>query len=157
MRIHPIVAASLLFAVTAVHAQRNYEPDLKGFVTGIASPAEIDVNGIHIRIDSGTQFFTKTANVPSRNRVVDVKPFIGQSVEVYGKRHDKEHAIEAKQINLLQNQAHKIRGSGVVDAIPADKLSPEGQVLRADGYFVLITKHAEQMFEPPLTAADAPD
>ncbi|PSH03066.1 MAG: hypothetical protein CXZ00_14310 [Acidobacteria bacterium] len=136
----------------------TYEPDLKGYVTRIASPAEIDVNGVHIRIDNGTQFFTKAANKLSRTQAADAKPYIGQTVEVYGKRHGKEHAIEAKQINLHRNQARKVRGSGIVDAIPHTLpfVSPqEGIVLRADGYLVLVTKQTEQIFQPPITAADA--
>ena len=148
----------MLFATTALYAQRDYEPTLQGYVTRIASSSEIDVNGTHIRIESGTEFFIKAPhNKYTRIKASDAKFRIGQSVEVFGKRHDKEHAIDAKEINLCLRQPIKLSGSGVIDAIPPAPVgsTPEGQLLRADGYLILVTKQTEQNFQPPLTAASA--
>jgi hypothetical protein len=156
MRFRLILPALICLAVTASFAQRTYQPDLEGYVTRVNLPSEIDVNGTHVRINDQTQFYFLTKKACTHISAQESKPYLGQSVQVYGKRHDKQHAIDATQVNVRQQEPREVSGSGVVDALPpagADVL-PESHLLRADGYIVLITKETALTFEPPL-AADA--
>ncbi|SRR6266702_1242307 len=130
MRNRIILAAILLFSATSLLAQRDYEPDLKGYVTNISSPTEIDVDGVHIHIDSKTQYFSQKGHKLSPIAAADVKLYIGQVVQLYGKRHDKEHALSATQINLPARKSFAVAGSGVVDAVMDSDSG--GSTLRAD-------------------------
>ncbi len=60
MRNRIALAAILLFSATSLLAQRDYEPDLKGYVTNISSPTEIDVDGVHIHIALSAQLVAMT-------------------------------------------------------------------------------------------------
>lgn len=153
MRTQSPLLAALVLSATALHAQRDYEPNLTGYVTQITSPAAMDVNGTHIRIDGNTQFFIKTKKL-ARVAAADVAPFVGEAVQVYGKSHNKEHAISATQINLVQRKPSNVEGSGIVDAVLGSSTAGES-TLRADGYVVRVPANCETTFTPPLNAATA--
>jgi len=153
MRNHTLLAVILTLVAPALHAQRDYEPDLKGYVTQVSSPTVFDVNGIHIRIDSNTRFYAK-AKTYTGIAAADVKLYIGQPVQVYGKSHNKEHAISATQINLVQRKPSEMQGSGVVDTVLGSANSGEA-MLRADGYVIRIPANCALTFTPPLTSATA--
>jgi len=154
MRTHYLLAVVLMLVPAALHAQRprDYEPDLKGYVTQITSPTVIDVNGTHIRIDGNTQFFTKTKSL-TRIAAADLKPYyIGQPLQVYGHSHKQENAMLATQINLVQRKPSEVEGYGVVDAV-LDSPTPGESMLHADGYILRIPAACELTFKPPLTSS----
>jgi hypothetical protein len=157
MRIHWIIPAIICFAAAPLLAQRDYEPEVRGYITHVASATEIDVNGFHVRMVDKTELYFLTGKTYARTSAQEWKPYLGQPAQVYGKFRDKEHAIIARQVNLLAQQTRKVSGSGIIDAIPPAAPSgplPEGQLLRADGYLVLATKETAQTFQPPMTDAN---
>jgi hypothetical protein len=138
-------------------AQSTQEPELKGYVTRVASAAVIDVNGIHVRMDDKTQRYLLADKTSAPTSAQEWKPYVGQAARVYGKLLKKEGAITASEIDLRRQAEHEVSGSGVVDALlpVAPDAPPESHLLRADGYPVLVTGQTLLDFQPPVTATRA--
>lgn len=134
-------------------AQQIYDPDIKGLVTRIALPNEIDVSRVTIRLDAQTKLYQRDKGEPQSTPREEFKPRLGQIAEVWGKVHGRDYAIDARQVTLAMFRSHPVSGSGVVDVVMEAPVAG-GHMLRADGYPVLIPASVVPTVEPPLKAGE---
>jgi hypothetical protein len=126
-----------------------------GYVTRVASPTDFDVNGFRVLADAKTTFIRDVrASGGTAMTIVDApQPCLGAHTQVYGKINSRQHTIRAETVEFATADGSEVRGSAVIDALPASQTgSAEGKLIRADGYRILLTPATAMKFDPPLAS-----
>ncbi len=152
-----ILTFALLVAGTAALCQEPDRPALDGYVTRVASPADFDVNGMRVLLGGVARVYAQKGNLQSTLKSDELNPYVGMRVQVYGKLRKKMNEVTATQIAVLEQAAHDVKGSGVIDAVltPGANASSGEHLVRADGCPVLVTAQTELVFVPPLNSSSA--
>jgi hypothetical protein len=154
------VLASLFFAVASIclGQEPSYSLVLKGYVTRVGSPTDFDIEGKHILIGPNTKVQNllrdKNGNEYRETVAVDLKPYIGERLEIYGEASGK-NTVAATRIVRPPRTFSAVSGVAIIDAMPA---LPTGsgstdRLIRADGRPILIVRKTKVSFEKPLASA----
>jgi len=131
---------------------------LDGFVTRVTSPLDFEVNGVKVLLSKATEAHLQTGNTKSYIATSDIRPYVGEAAQIFGRLHKKAHTVDATDIRLRQAEPHEVSGSGIVDSIlpsPGDAHAPDDHLVRADGYSVLVSAKTTVVFTPSLSADTA--
>lgn len=147
-----LTALTLLASLPGAAQDTTPSPTLEGIVTAITASDTFDINGKHIVLSNTTASHKQ----PSGESILErncstANLYLGEHIQVIGKRDSKTHSVLATRLNLPTDAAPGIlSANGIVDAIyPA---AAPNFLLRAAGYKVLVTPKTAVTSLPPLTA-----
>lgn len=141
-----LLLLTLLLPALAAHAQDpvqvvNEPADITGYVTRVASPSDFDVNGIRVVIHHNAILrFNYLGQVRS---IEHIDPFLGQRVDLWGRKDSKHLAIDTYHIILYQPQPLKVSGIGIIDLVPD---TPNR--FRADGHMLDLSSAVPTLWIP---------
>ena len=127
MRSFAALSALLLLALPAARA--TDEPTIAGFVTRVASPADFDVDGVHVLLTPATTLQSRSGD--KLTPLSSIAPFLGQFATVSGKVDRKALTIASTGVVLFAPQPFTVSGSAIIDLVPPP--SPPILRVRADG------------------------
>ena len=129
------------------------EPQVAGFVTRVASPADFDVDGLHVLLTPTTTL--QAARAETFSELPSIAPYLGQYALVWGKVDNASLAIAASRIAFITPQPSIVSGTAIIDLVlPAT--SPN-QRIRADGRILEIPANVLSQPAPGTPAATASD
>lgn len=135
------------------------QTSISGYVTRSGAPGDFDVNGQRILIHPGTVIQQiakdKSSSEYSFASIGNVKPYLGEPVDVFGKPIPNSRSLVSDHIVLRASEPHIVTGLGIVDAVlPLPPTAPPtDRLIRADGYPVLISAKTQTSFDAPLSSA----
>jgi hypothetical protein len=135
------LAFTVLLVVQVASAQQEPETYVEGYVTAIASPTRVDVNGKLVGISPATQITLPGAShgVASQSQPIEV----GLYIRAVGISDKETHILQANSIVIRDDLAHQLSGVGVIEKIVE---SGAEAVFRADGYLIRITLATQLTF-----------
>ena len=121
---------------------------VKGYVTRISSPTTLDLSDRHIVITPQTRRVGKAADPSMACSAVT----IGDFLSITGTLDIQHDTVIAQKISVRKWTDRQVKGFAVIDKVVAT--SPE-QIVRADGYRILLTAKTTLTFNYPVkTLAD---
>lgn len=158
MRPAALVAALVLCIPLSASSQSTPAPSVAGYVTSVTSPSKFAVNGIPVICNANTDFGKSTGHTDSGailsydHNGCTKKPYVGEPMEVFGKRSRKARALIAARLLVPAPASSRIEGFGIITRVlPKPANAPQGSVMvRADGYPVLIDAKTDYKFDAPL-------
>lgn len=132
-------------------------PNVKGYITRVASPSDFDVNGKHVVVDNNTEITLDgpaSPHIPKQSQpsLKSLRPYLGEPAQVFASYDAASKTYAALDLTLHSRVPWVITGSGIIDAIPplpADA-SPTDRIVRADGYRILLSSKTHLLFKKPL-------
>ncbi len=148
-----LLAVFFLLVGSSVLAQIPADsPILAGYVTHVSASGAFDVDGIHVRLASGTRFLEIEAK--TRKVIHQLDPvYLGQPVHLWGRLDRKSHSLDATCIEQTLPSAATVTGTAMIDLVPAGT-SAGIHMVRADGFLLKFTPDSRLAFNPPITAVD---
>ncbi len=143
----------LLSAANAFAQDQQPVPSISGYVTRSVSLDDFDVNGVRVLTNDKTTINTYQ-NIRQGNPSL-FGPYLGQSVDIYGKHNKKKHEIVAADIVFHTFEKKEIAGFAIIDRVlsPAETIGGlTRMIVRADGYSILISSSSKTFFEAPLAS-----
>jgi hypothetical protein len=132
VRFQSLFLLSFAFLSTA-HAEGD--PNVRGLVTRVVSPADFDVDGIHVLVSPSTNLQLGHDSVLSP--LASPAPFLGQVVNVWGHLDRKALSIASRHVVFYLPNPATISGSAIVDQVPS--AGATFRRLRADGRMLEIS------------------
>ena len=146
---------AVLFLPAAFRADAQFptdSPTLAGYVTQVSGAGLFDVNGVHVRLTSGTHLVQVEGKT---NTIVhELDPvYLGQHVQLWGRLDRKANAIDATFLEQTVPSPATVTGSAIIDLVPAG--SPAGtHIVRADGFLLKFTPDSHLAFNTPINTID---
>lgn len=156
----PLILLLSLLASSPAPCQQEQPPAISGLITRIASPADFDVNGIHVQISPKTSFSSARITKGTLYRTgvppQEVQLHLGQRVDIYGSLTKKPALVKADSVTISPTSPANITGSAVIDAVlPLPATSPADEhLLHADGFSIRITGKTTLKYAKPLASPD---
>ena len=134
-----VLAVLILSASTAIAEDSSRAPNVEGYVTRVVSAQDFDVNGTRVMTSPKTHYVVGDPTIPRPN--VPFTPCFGQSAKIFGNLDKKHHTVTATEIRLGRPAPDDtVSGLAIIDGIPKqDHSNPHQLLVRADGYFILIS------------------
>lgn len=90
-------------------------PDLVGYITRISSATDFDVAGTHVLTSTQTSYGIRNHKQSLSTRT-PLPLFLGQTVDVFGKRDRKHHTVAAESVFVHPQSPLPVSGAGIVDS-----------------------------------------
>ena len=155
-----LLSGILLLSANACLCQPPQQyPILSGYITRVVSLNDFDVNGKSILLGPHTNIQTAEDSpnglMYETRPIADLKPYLGEPIDIFGDIPAKNHGITANRIILHERGSRPVTGVAIVDAVlpvlPNASASTD-RIIRADGYSILITSKTKLSFDKPLAS-----